>query len=76
MDIFGAAQGWCVGGGGWAKRTPFTKVCHTYPAMMKLSRVIPKKNQKIYESRDTLLVFCKHQHFFIGNQQILLYQEI
>ena len=54
------------------------KTCHTYPTMMKLGTVIlyPRKIQKIYESRDTLLEFCWHQHFFTGNQQILLYQEI
>ena len=45
---------------------------------MKLGRVIPylKKIQKIYQSRDTVPGFCWHQHFFTGNQQILLYQEI
>ena len=34
---------------------PFPKICHTYPAMMKLGTVIPylKKIQKIYESHDT-----------------------
>ena len=46
--------------------------------MMKLSTVISylKKIQKIYESHDTPLEFCWHQHFFTGNQQTLLYQEI
>ena len=46
--------------------------------MMNLGTVIPylKKIQKLYESRDTPLEFCWHQHFFTGNQQILLYQEI
>ena len=36
------------------------KICHTYPAMMKLGTVIPylKKIQKIYESRDTPSNFC------------------
>ena len=50
MGIFGAAHGWA----------PLPKICHTYPTMMKLGRVIPylKKIQKIYESRDTLLEFC------------------
>ena len=61
-----------------AKSFPLPKICHTYPTMMKLGTVIPylKKIQKIYESRDTPLEFCWHQHFFTGNQQILLYQEI
>ena len=36
------------------------KICHTYPTMMKLGKVIPyqKKIQKIYESSDTPLEFC------------------
>ena len=36
----------------------------------------PKKIQKICVSLDTPLEFCWHQHFFTGNQQILLYKEI
>ena len=73
MGFFGAAHGW---GGG--KKAPLHKICHTYPTMMKLGRVIPqpKEIQKIHESRDTPLEFCWHQHFFTGNQQILLYREI
>ena len=65
-----------MGGGG--KKDPLHKIRHTYPTMMKLGRVIPqpKEIQKIHESRDTPLEFCWHQYFFIGNQQILLYQEI
>ena len=61
-----------------AKRPPLPKIWPTYPAMMKLGTVIPYPNkiQKIYESRGTILEFCWHQHFFTGNQQILLYQEI
>ena len=63
---------------GGLKRLPLPKICHTYPTMMKLGSIIPypKKIQKIYESRDTPLEFCWHEHFFTGNQQILLYQEI
>ena len=74
MGILGAAHGW----GGGAKKAPLPKICHTYPTMIKLGKVIPdlKKIQKIYESRDTLPGFCLHQHFFTGNQKILLYQEI
>ena len=74
MGIFGAALGW----GGGAKRPPLPKICHTYPTMMKLGIVISylKKIQKICESHDTPSDFCWHQHFFTGNQQILLYQEI
>ena len=61
---------------GGAKMSPLPKFFHTYPTIMKLGTVIPyqKKIQKIYESRDTLLEFCWHQHFFTWNQQILLYQ--
>ena len=60
---------------------PPPKICHTYPTMMKLGTLIPylKKIRKIHKSRDTRdtpLEFCWHQHFFIGNQQVLLYQEI
>ena len=68
MGIFGGAHG-CG-----AKRPP-SKICHTYPAMMKLDKVIPylQKIEKIYESRDTHPKFCSH--FFAGNQQILIYQE-
>ena len=55
-----------------------SKICHTYPTMMKLGTVIPylKKIPKIYESRDTPPKFYWHQHFFTENQQILLYQDI
>ena len=34
------------------------------------------KTWKLYESCDTPLEFCWHQHFFTGNRQILLHQEI
>ena len=75
MGIFGGAHG---RGGGRQNDLPLPKICHRYPTMMKLGTVIPylKKIQKIYESRDTPPEFCWQQHFFIGNQQILLYQEI
>ena len=74
MGFFGAAHGW----EGEARRPPLPKICHTYPIMMKLGTVIPylKKIQKLYESRDTPLEFCWHQHFFTGNRQFFLYQEI
>ena len=79
MGFFGAAHGWGGGGGPPPQKAPLkSKICHTYPTMMKLGTDIPcpKKIQKIYESRDTPLDFCWHQHFFTGNQQIWLYQEI
>ena len=49
MGIFGAAHGW----GG--QKGPLSKICDTYPTIMKLGTVIPylEKIQKIYESRDT-----------------------
>ena len=31
----------CSRMGGRAKRLPFRKICHTYPTMMRLARVIP-----------------------------------
>ena len=76
MDFFGASHRWVGDGGG--KGFPLPKICHTYPAMMKLGTVIPylRRICKIYESRDNPLEFCWHQHFYIENQQILLYQEI
>ena len=54
MGFFGATYGW------GAKRGPFPKICHTYPTMIKLGKVIPhlKKIQKMYESRLTAREFC------------------
>ena len=36
------------------------KVCHAYPTVMRLSKVMPylKNIQNIYKSRDTPLEFC------------------
>ena len=70
MGHFGAGRGWRG-----PKRLPFFKICHTYPAIMKLCTVIRclKKIQCIYKSRDTHLEFFWHQHFFTGNQS---HQEI
>ena len=55
-----AFSGLLTDGGGEAKMPLLPKICHTYHIMMKLGTVIPypKKIQKIYESRDTLLEFC------------------
>ena len=55
IGFFGAAHGW--GGGG--KKATLPKICHTYPTM-KIGTVkpYPKKIQKIYESRDTSILFC------------------
>ena len=53
MGIFGAAHGW----GGEQKGPPLPNICHTYPTMIKLGKIIPylMKIQEIYESRDTPL---------------------
>ena len=73
--LFRAAHRWGQRGGA-TKKAPLPKICHTYPAMMKLGTVIPylKKTQKLFESHDTPLELCWNQHFFIGNHQTLLYQ--
>ena len=54
---FGAVHG--LKGVG-AKSTPSSKICRTYPTMMKLGTVIPylKKIKKIYESHDAPPEFC------------------
>ena len=56
MGPFVVADGW----GGSKDPPPLPKIYHTYPATMKLGKVIPylKMIQKIYESRDTSLEFC------------------
>ena len=74
MGFFGAARRW----GGGVFLDPLPKIHHTYPTMMQLGTVIPylRKIQNMYKSRDTSLEFCWHKHFFTGNQQILLHQEI
>ena len=72
MDVVGAPHRWAQG-----KKVSLPKICHTYPEVMKLGKVIPclDKIKKIYESSDTHLDFRWHQHFFGGNQRNLLYQE-
>ena len=52
--------GGCSQMGRRANRPHIPKVCHTFPTMIKLGTLTPypKKIQKIYESRDTLLEFC------------------
>ena len=56
MGLFGAAYGL---GGGEGQKAPLSKICHTYPTLMKLGAVIPylKKIQKIHKSRDTPIEF-------------------
>ena len=74
MGFFGTAHRWWRGG----FLFPLPKIRHTYPTMMKLRTVIPylRKIQKMNKSRDISLEYCWHQHFFTGNQQVLLHQEI
>ena len=74
MGIFRAAHR--LGERGVQKGSFLPKICHTYPAMMKLGTVIPylKKIQKIYQSRDASPGLCWHQNFFTGNHQILKYR--
>ena len=49
-----------AGGGRGGKKVSLSKICHTYPALMKLGTVIPylKKIQKRHKSRDIPLHFC------------------
>ena len=55
-----------------AKISPTPKICHTYPTMMKVSKVTPylTKIQNIYKSHDTPIKFYWHQYFFAKNQQL------
>ena len=41
MGPFGDAHEW-----GGAKKDPFPKICHTYPTMVKLGKVVPKEDPK------------------------------
>ena len=47
--------------GGWDQKTPEPKVCHTYPTKMELGTIMP---------------YLRRIRFFIGSQQVLLYQKI
>ena len=69
MDLFQVAHGWGEG------RSPSLKICHTYPTMMKID-TLPKEDPKIYKLHDIPHALYWQQHFFTGNQQLLLYQEI
>ena len=70
MSFLGTAHG---RGGRGAKRSPFPKICHTYPTMMKHVTVIPYLWKiKKYMNHVTHPLSSAD----IGNQQILLYQEI
>ena len=60
MGFLGAVRGW----EGGAFLAPLPKICHTYPIMMKVGRVIPylRKVKKIYKSRDTVLLTSAFFH--------------
>ena len=59
------------------KKTPLSKISHTYPVLMNLGTVIPylKKILKTQKLRDTLFEFCWNQHVFTGNQQFFVISE-
>ena len=60
------------------KAPPHPKIYHIFSYNNETwhNYTLPKEFQKMYESRDRLLEFCWHQHFFTGNQQLLSYQKI
>ena len=68
----------CAWIGEGKKAASLKSVTHTLhwwnlaPLFISYLKKIPKR----YKSRDTPLQFCWHQHFFTGNQQFTLYQEI
>ena len=54
---------------GWGQKTAppaLHRICHTYPAMMKLGTAITyvKKTQKIYKSRDNTRLILLTSSFF------------
>ena len=59
------------------KKDPLSKIYHICLTMIKLGTIIPylKKTQKIYESRDTPVIFGWCQHLFTGKNPILPYQK-
>ena len=54
----------CSKMGGGVFLAPLPKICHTYPIMMKLGRVIsyPRKIKKLYKSPDTVLLTSAFFH--------------
>ena len=65
MGLFGTAHGW-----GGEQKVPTLKP-FTHHTMMKFGTVLPYL-KKLY----IYIAFCWYQHFFTGNQLILLYEEI
>ena len=72
--IFAAAHGLGRGAKGSASLKSVTHFLEWYETWH--SYTLLKEEKEKYESRDTHPKFCWHQHFFVGKQQILLYQEI
>ena len=76
MGFYGTAHG--LGGGGLANRPHLSKICNTYPTLMKRGTVIPylKKIQKIHvihltSSADLSIFSAKSEIFSIsGNTDI------
>ena len=53
MGLFGAAHGW------GAKRPPLSKICHTYPKMIKfVSYILPKEDPENINHVTYLLSFA------------------
>ena len=59
MGLFGAAHGWARETKSPPPPPHLSKICHTFPTMIKLGTVIPylKKTQITYKSRNTTLEF-------------------
>ena len=64
FQITGTAHGREV-----AKKVSLSKICYTFPILMKLGTVIPylRKIQKLHISRDKPIDLCWDQHFFTEN---------
>ena len=68
MGLFGAAHGW------QGVASLLSKICHTYPTLMKLGTVMPylKKIQKIHKSRDTTFSVLPTSSFFLWKSAIFV----
>ena len=64
MGLFGAAHG-CEGGEGGGAKKPFSKICHTYPTVMKLGIIMPYlKKIKKYLNHVTFPLSSADSAFF------------
>ena len=77
LSRMGLFQG-CLRIEGSKKAPPHPKICDIFSYNNETwdDYTLLNEFQKMYKSRDRLLEFCWHQHFFTGNQQLLSYQEI